>query len=51
MVDNGDGTYSFVCRNPWGSDGVGSDGSNDGYVTVTAGQLYANCSGLTAAAA
>jgi Ca2+-binding RTX toxin-like protein len=51
IVDNGDGTYGIVVRNPWASDGVGTDGTNDGYVTLTAAQLYANCSGLTAAAA
>ncbi|HEY7116274.1 MAG TPA: C2 family cysteine protease [Tepidisphaeraceae bacterium] len=29
---------SVVLRNPWGTDGAGNDGSNDGYVTVTASQ-------------
>jgi Ca2+-binding RTX toxin-like protein len=41
MVDNGDGTYSVVVRNPWGSDGYScNDGANDGYVTLTAAQAY-----------
>lgn len=26
-------------RNPWGTDGAGNDGNNDGFVTVTAAQL------------
>ena len=41
VVDNGDGTYSVVVRNPWGVDGYSSnDGANDGYVTLTASQAY-----------
>jgi hypothetical protein len=41
VQDNGDGTYSVVVRNPWGVDGYSStDGSNDGYVTLTAAQAY-----------
>jgi hypothetical protein len=31
-----------VLRNPWGVDGRGNDGNNDGYVTVTASQLFAH---------
>ena len=32
---------SIVLRNPWGVDGIGNDGNpNDGFVTVTAGQLF-----------
>ncbi len=33
---------SIVLRNPWGTDGAGSDGSNDGFVTVTPAQIYAH---------
>lgn len=51
IINNNDGTYGIVLRNPWGSDGVGSDGIDDGYVTITGAQLYANCSGMSAAAA
>ncbi|HEX3357670.1 MAG TPA: C2 family cysteine protease [Tepidisphaeraceae bacterium] len=41
VVDNGDGTYSVVVRNPWGVDGnTSTDGTNDGYVTLTAAQAY-----------
>jgi len=33
---------SVTLRNPWGTDGGGSnDGANDGYVTLTGAQLYA----------
>ena len=41
VVDNGDGTFSVVVRNPWGVDGnTSNDGANDGYVTLTAAQAY-----------
>jgi hypothetical protein len=41
VVDNGDGTFSVVVRNPWGVDGnTCTDGSNDGYVTLTAAQAF-----------
>jgi Ca2+-binding RTX toxin-like protein len=33
---------TMVLRNPWSTDGAGSDGSNDGYVTVSAGQIVGN---------
>ena len=33
---------SVMLRNPWGTDGAGNDGSNDGYVTVTAAHLSAS---------
>jgi hypothetical protein len=36
-------------RNPWGVDGTGSDGANDGYVTVTASQALACFLGFTSA--
>lgn len=32
---------SVQLRNPWGVDGAGSDGRNDGFVTVTPAQLFA----------
>ncbi len=31
---------SITLRNPWGVDGAGSDGSNDGLVTVTPAQIF-----------
>jgi hypothetical protein len=31
---------SVTLRNPWGTDGGGNDGSNDGYVTVSAAQAF-----------
>lgn len=36
-------------RNPWGVDGAGNDGVNDGYVTVTATQAQAAFMGLSSA--
>jgi Calpain family cysteine protease len=33
-------------RNPWGIDGAGSDGNDDGYVTVTAAQAFKAFTGL-----
>lgn len=36
-------------RNPWGIDGAGYDGADDGYVTVTAQQAYDCLSGTVAA--
>lgn len=40
---------SVVMRNPWGVDGVGNDGSDDGYVTVTAAQAYNDFLGFSTA--
>ena len=40
---------SVTLRNPWGIDGAGNDGANDGYVTVTPAQLYAGWIGATTA--
>jgi Calpain family cysteine protease len=40
---------SVTLRNPWGIDGAGNDGSNDGYVTVTATQLEAAYDGVVSA--
>jgi hypothetical protein len=34
------GVTGVRVRNPWGSDGVGSDGADDGYVTVTGDELF-----------
>ena len=34
-------------RNPWGNDGVGWDGINDGYVTLTAKQAHVSMLGVT----
>ncbi|HVT88351.1 MAG TPA: C2 family cysteine protease [Tepidisphaeraceae bacterium] len=34
-------------RNPWGIDGAGNDGLNDGYVTITAAQAQAALLGLS----
>jgi hypothetical protein len=32
----------MVLRNPHGVDGAGSDGSDDGYITVAASQILGN---------
>jgi hypothetical protein len=37
---------SLRLRNPWGVDGVGNDGNNDGYVTITAAQALHDMSGV-----
>jgi hypothetical protein len=37
---------SLRLRNPWGIDGAGNDGSDDGYVTVTTAQAFAAFTGL-----
>jgi hypothetical protein len=51
VVTNADGSKSVVVRNPWGVDGYScNDGSNDGYVTLTAGQAFAALTYLTSAA-
>jgi hypothetical protein len=39
----------LVLRNPWGVDGAGSDGTDDGYVTVTGQQAFDSMLGFTAA--
>jgi hypothetical protein len=39
----------LVLRNPWGVDGAGNDGNNDGYVTVTGQQAFDSMLGFTAA--
>jgi hypothetical protein len=36
-------------RNPWGTDGAGDDGNDDGYVTITAAQAQASFLGLASA--
>lgn len=41
LTDENDEVTSVVLRNPWGFDGAGSDGNNDGYVTLTASQAIA----------
>jgi hypothetical protein len=51
VVPNGSAT-NVVLRNPWAVDGTPSvDGMNDGYVTVTAAQLFQSFAGVTVVAA
>jgi hypothetical protein len=40
---------SIRLRNPWGTDGAGNDGKNDGYVTITATQAMHCMSGIVTA--
>jgi hypothetical protein len=50
MGKDSKGNVVIVLRNPWGVDGAGSDGANDGYVTVTPQQLFAASLGAASAA-
>jgi hypothetical protein len=43
------GRRTLVLRNPWGIDGVGNDGNDDGYVRVTPGQAYFSYWGVISA--
>lgn len=47
--DNKGTPVSVRLRNPWGVDGVGNDGNDDGYVTITATQALHNMSGIVTA--
>jgi len=40
------GHKTLVLRNPWGIDGIGHDGANDGYVRLTASQAYGSFWGV-----
>lgn len=44
-----EGNKTLVLRNPWAIDGAGSDGKNDGYVTITASQALASFWAVTSA--
>jgi hypothetical protein len=43
------GQRTLILRNPWGIDGVGNDGRDDGYVRVTATQAYDSYWGVISA--
>jgi hypothetical protein len=47
---DGDGNKTLTLRNPWGVDGAGNDGNNDGHVTLTATQALTSFWGVIAAA-
>lgn len=50
VLTDASGTPTAVrLRNPWGVDGAGNDGANDGYVTVTAAQAFNDVAGYTSA--
>jgi hypothetical protein len=50
-VDSKGNPLSVTLRNPWGVDGIGNDGNNDGYVTMTLKQALDNMSGMVVAKA
>jgi hypothetical protein len=41
-TDSSTGTVMIRLRNPWGVDGAGNDGVNDGIVTITYAQFASN---------
>ena len=49
LTDTQGNPIGLVLRNPWGIDGAGNDGNDDGYVTVTAEQAYDCLAGTVAA--
>ena len=49
IVDATGKVTAVVLRNPWGVDGAGNDGKNDGYVTINISTLFTASYGATAA--
>ena len=49
IVNNPFGASSLILRNPWGIDGAGDDGNDDGLVTLTSDQAAQSLSGLVIA--
>ena len=49
MTDASGNPASMQVRNPWGVDGAGNDGNDDGYVIVTAQQAFDSMLGFVAA--
>jgi len=50
ITDSNGIAIGLVLRNPWGVDGTGNDGVNDGYVTVTGQQAFDSMLGFSYAA-
>ncbi len=50
VIQDANGNMLLRLRNPWGIDGAGNDGTNDGYVTITAQQAWASTLGAVSAA-
>jgi hypothetical protein len=48
-TDSTTGARTLVMRNPWGIDGIGYDGNDDGYVRVTPEQALASFWGVVSA--
>lgn len=40
VIPNADGSTSVRLRNPWGYDGAGDDGADDGYVIISSTSLF-----------
>lgn len=49
VENDGKGNRTLVLRNPWGIDGAGNDGANDGYVRLTAQQAFNSYWGVISA--
>lgn len=49
VENDGKGNRTLVLRNPWGIDGAGNDGANDGYVRLTAQQAFSSYWGVISA--
>jgi hypothetical protein len=49
LIDSAGHVTGLRLRNPWGIDGAGADGMDDGYVTVTAAQAKASLLGWSTA--
>lgn len=47
VTDSAGKITGLKLRNPWGVDGAGSDGCDDGYVTITSAQAHGAFLGLT----
>ena len=48
-VTNATASPTVTLRNPWGIDGVGNDGADDGFVTLTGTQVQDNINSINAA--
>jgi hypothetical protein len=49
VTDSSGDVTGLRLRNPWGVDGAGNDGNDDGYVTLTPQQAFDSCTGIVSA--
>jgi hypothetical protein len=49
VTDSNNNLIGLKLRNPWGVDGAGNDGNDDGIVTLTPDQAYDSCTGIVSA--